>query len=118
MTGLEAHLVFALGGGLGAVARHGVSVALRHPLPWATFVVNVVGSFALGLVLVMVPGEAERLAVGFTGGFTTFSSFAYQTLDLHRGRTLWHAAANVAGNLVACLLALLAGRAIGMLIAV
>ncbi|MGF1527446.1 MAG: fluoride efflux transporter FluC [Candidatus Competibacterales bacterium] len=111
---------FALGGGLGAVARPGRTLAVTHRFPLSTLIVNVVGCLLLGLALVLLPPwpglsgeEARRLAYGFCGGFTTFSSFAYQTLDLHRRYTLLHAATNIALSLLLCLLTLTAGRQLG-----
>lgn len=111
------HLAFALGGGLGAVARVSMTMFLTHRYPLSTLLVNVLGCFALGLLLASLgdaPGlvgeQQRRLFAGFCGGFTTFSSFAYQSLDLHRKHSLWHAGANVLANVVLCLGAFIAGR--------
>ncbi|MEM1411410.1 MAG: CrcB family protein [Pseudomonadota bacterium] len=120
MTDVLLHAVFALGGGLGAVARYGLTLAITHRYPVSTLVVNVLGSFLLGLGLAVlwdVPGllgeQERRLVAGFCGGFTTFSSFAYQSLDLHRQHSVLHAGANIITNLVFCLLAFLLGRWLG-----
>ncbi len=120
MTALLLHLAFALGGGLGAMARHGLTVAITHRYPVSTLVVNVAGCFLLGLgftVLAQSPGllgeEERRLLAGFCGGFTTFSTFAWQSLDLHRTHSLVHAAINILLSLVLCVLAFLAGRVVG-----
>ena len=122
------HLLFGLGGGLGAAARHGLTIVITHRFPVSTLVVNVAGCLALGLALGLHGGpggglggglggaletDLRQLAFGFCGGFTTFSSFAYQTLDLHRSETVIHAAANILASLGACLLALWAGLALG-----
>ncbi len=111
---------FAVGGGLGAVARYVLSTVVRHRYPYATLLVNVLGCFALGVLLAMAwgtPGllreEEQRLFAGFCGGFTTFSSFAYQSLDLHRQHSLRHAAVNVAASVVLCVLSFLCGRFMG-----
>lgn len=113
-------LVFAAGGGLGAVARYLLSVVVRHEYPYATLLVNVLGCFTLGMLLALVwqtPGllavEVQRFIVGFCGGFTTFSSFAFQSLDLHRQRSLRHAAMNIVASILLCVLSFLAGRVIG-----
>lgn len=78
----------AVGGALGTLARYGMeraAVAGAAGFPWATFVVNVVGSFVLALVVTLVverwPGDRfirPLVAVGFCGGFTTFSTFAVE----------------------------------------
>ena len=77
-----------VGGALGTLARYGMEravVADAAGFPWATFGVNVVGSFVLGLVVTLVverwPGDRvirPLVAVGFCGGFTTFSTFAVE----------------------------------------
>ncbi len=117
MTELVLHGFFALGGGLGAVARFLMTTAVTHRYPLSTLIVNVVGCFLLGLGLTVLwdsPGlvgeQERRLLAGFCGGFTTFSSFAYQTLDLRRQGTLWHALVNVVASLVLCVAAFLLGR--------
>lgn len=110
MSGLWLHLIFGLGGGLGAAARYALTQLSTHRFPFATLIINVLGSFLLGLGAGMLPPETafagaqlQQLAIGFCGGFTTFSSFAYQTLDLGREDTLLRAAANITMNLVLCL---------------
>lgn len=120
MTGLLLHAIFALGGGLGAMARFLLTSGMTHRYPVSTLIVNVLGCFLLGLGLAVLwdaPGllgeQERRLVAGFCGGFTTFSSFAYQSLDLHRRNSLVHAAVNIGLNLVLCIGAFLAGRGAG-----
>lgn len=120
MTFLLLHVAFALGGGLGAVARFVLTTAITHRYPLSTLIVNVSGCFLLGIglaLLVDAPGllgeEQRRLYAGFCGGFTTFSSFAYQSFDLHRRHSLGHAAVNILASLALCVAAFLAGRAAG-----
>ncbi len=91
---MNAILLVFLGGGLGSVARHGVNVAagrLGADFPWGTFIVNVAGSFAMGLIasyLAFRAGEGWSqharllLTTGFLGGFTTFSAFSLDTATL------------------------------------
>ena len=118
MSELLEHAAFALGGGLGAAARHGLGRLVVHRFPLATLAVNALGSLVLGAGLAAL-GEpvgpaaegAARLVFGFCGGFTTFSSFAVQSLELGRERSAAHAAANVALNLGLCLGALWVGGA-------
>jgi CrcB protein len=82
-------LAVALGGALGAVARYGADSALstHSTFPWSTFVVNVVGCFLIGWFSESFADSAEWLRtgmiVGLVGGFTTFSTFAYQVLENH-----------------------------------
>ena len=115
MTDLYLHAMFALGGGSGAVLRHWLSLRVTHDLPYSTLIVNVLGSLLLGLWIGDLGGatemneEARRLVFGFTGGFTTFSSFAYQTLELRRERTIALAAGNILLSLALCWLALWMG---------
>ncbi len=108
-----------VGGAIGTLARYGVErAAVPAPLgfPWATLTVNVVGSFLLGAVVTLVverwPGDRylrPLVAVGFCGGFTTFSTFAVeidQRIQHGRGAL---AAAYIVVTLVASLAAALAG---------
>jgi len=121
VNALALHALFGLGGGLGAVSRFALTRWVTHRFPLSTLIANLVGCFLLGLGLAMLPllpggeGEDARMLVsGFCGGFTTFSSFAYQTLDLRRRYTLWHAAANILLSLLLCLGALLLGHGLGI----
>ena len=115
----------AAGGALGTVARYLLALALAPisgTLPWGTVVINVAGSFVIGLfgTLTLAHGrypapEVARLSVmvGFCGGFTTFSSFSLQSLELlQRGDYGW-ALAYIAGSVGLCLLAVSAGFAAG-----
>ena len=109
-------MAIALGGALGAVARHFIShwsvVALGNGFPWGTLTVNVVGCFALGVVvevmaLVWSPAADWRafLTVGLLGAFTTFSAFALDISILHeRGEMLQailYITVSVAGSIAA-----------------
>ena len=109
-------MAIALGGALGAVARHFIShwsvVALGNGFPWGTLTVNVVGCFALGVVvevmaLVWSPAAEWRafLTVGVLGAFTTFSTFALDISILHeRGEMLQailYVTVSVAGSIAA-----------------
>lgn len=118
-------LWIALGGALGSVARYWLALwalPISRSLPWGTILVNVAGSFAIGLfgTLTLAHGrypvpETARLffMVGFCGGFTTFSSFSLQTLDLLRGGVPVRALANVAFSVVLCLGAVAVGHVAG-----
>ena len=113
-------LIIALGGALGAVSRfllgNGVSRALGSALPYGTFVINIVGCFAMGLLMTiivdreMLPATWRLfLCVGFLGGFTTFSSFGYEALMLLTEGRLLAALAYVGGSVVLGLVAAAAG---------
>jgi fluoride exporter len=107
-------LAVALGGALGAVARYGADSALtmHSTFPWSTFVVNIVGCFLIGLFSESLADSPDWLRtgmiVGLVGGFTTFSTFAYQALENHA--TL--AAGYVGLSVTLGIAAVAAGRAI------
>ena len=112
MSGM-ALLYVAIGGALGSVARALATYAIpTGRLPWATILVNIAGSLLIGwLIARFSPLGEENLrahsfwVVGVCGGFTTFSSFSWQTFEqLQKGH--WGAAlANVVLSVVLCLLA-------------
>jgi len=117
-------LLVAVGGALGSVARYGVGVAAPRVLgsgfPWGTLIVNVTGSFLIALVMHLAvataaisPSGRLFLTTGVMGGFTTYSSFNYETLNLV-GERLWGVAAlNVALTVAVCLVAGVLGQAAG-----
>jgi len=111
------YLWVALGGALGSVARYTCSGAavrwLGAGFPYGTLFVNVAGSFTIGLLAALVASDGRPLLsadarafllVGVLGGFTTFSSFSLETLELARGGALGAAALNVVLSVVLCLL--------------
>lgn len=120
-------LLVAAGGAIGAAARYlaGLWIVARlgTGFPWGTFFVNVTGSFLIGIVLVLVergalpPGARLFVAVGICGGYTTFSSFSYETLQLLNGGDAGPVLLNIFGQLLFCLLAVYLGvvfaRALG-----
>ena len=112
-------LVIGLGGSVGSVARWGVSVAFAPrpgAFPLATFLVNVTGSFALGVLMVFVvdvwrPMRYVRpfLGVGVLGGYTTFSTYMLDTRSLLVGHQPRLAAVYLVSTLVAGLFSVWAG---------
>ena len=118
----------ALGGALGSVARYGMAALagqlLGHVFPWGTLLVNVTGSFLIGLIMhLALSGTAVSLELriflttGVMGGFTTYSSFNYETLALLNARGYWLAGLNVATTVLGCLLAGVLGLAAGRAVA-
>jgi len=113
------YLLVFIGGGLGAIARHGINragLALLGPgFPWWTLAVNVAGSFAIGLLAGLFgaweTGHNLRLflTTGVLGGFTTFSAFSLDALTLwERGAGL-QAGLYVLGSVIVSLIAAFAG---------
>jgi CrcB protein len=113
----------AVGSGLGGAARYWCSgLAARmigETFPWGTLIVNVVGSFIIGLVFtltgpdgrVFVSATARQFVLtGLCGGYTTFSSFSLQTLNLIENGQFLYAGANIVGSVVLCLLAVWLGH--------
>ena len=112
---MKIFLVF-IGGGLGAVSRFLVTTALAGKLgnfPVGTLAANFFGSLLMGLLAGILAGRFEPVrlfvAVGFLGGFTTFSSFSAETLALIQNGQIFSAAANVIVSVVAGLLACAVG---------
>jgi CrcB protein len=113
----------AVGSAIGGVARYWCSgIVARYigeTFPWGTLVVNVVGSLLVGFIATIsdtdgrfiIPAEARQfLMVGILGGFTTFSSFSLQTLNLARDGEWLLDGANIAGSVVLCLVMVWAGH--------
>ena len=118
----------ALGGAIGSVARLWLSVQVGLltglGFPWGTILVNIIGSLVIGFVAtltgpngrVAVPIDAQAFVmVGLCGGFTTFSAFSLQTLELARDGRLLHAGANILLSVVLCLTAVALGHWLAML---
>ena len=120
-------VIIALGGALGAVSRfllgNAVSKAIGSALPYGTFVINALGCFAMGLLMTIIVDRELLpaswclfLCVGLLGGFTTFSSFAYEGLMLlNEGRllaVLTYVGGSVGLGLVAAAAGVLCARAV------
>jgi CrcB protein len=114
MTSLDC-LTVAIGGAAGSVARFALREWLGKPtadFPWATFVANVVGSFVLGIVAVACkerPQLVLLVGVGFCGGFTTFSTFSVETLQMIEANRWPAATLYVVGSVAAGLAGAFAG---------
>jgi CrcB protein len=102
-------LIVAAGGALGSVARYGLSGLVHRyvqgTFPWGTLAVNVLGCLAIGVALHHIqdrqslgPNARLFLTIGILGGFTTFSSFGYETVQLAAGGQWGAALGNILGN--------------------
>jgi len=123
------YLWIALGSALGGVGRYWLSgvIARRfgEAFPVGTLVVNATGSFVIGFIasltrpegrLLMSASGRQFLMVGICGGYTTFSSFSLQTLNLAREGEWFYAGANVVASLLLCLLAVWLGHVLAELV--
>jgi CrcB protein len=123
-----AYLWVALGGAAGSVARFWLNgvVSERYgaTFPWGTMAVNVLGSFVIGVLGAMTLPEGrmssearavttQLLMIGICGGFTTFSSFSLQTLNLLRDREWLYAGGNILLSVVLCLISTWLGFLLG-----
>ena len=122
MTALSL-LATALGGGAGAACRHGANryIGSRYagPFPLGTFLINVTGCFALGLLASLLAGThrdvalpTALLATGFLGGYTTFSTYALEGAILIKDGNRQTAAANLIGSVLAGLAAAAVGAGV------
>jgi fluoride exporter len=110
----------ALGGILRLLIGKTIMQFFQYPFPLGTFLVNITGSFLIGLLYALYgrsgnlsPAALLFLATGVCGGFTTFSAFSYENLLLLRSGNYMMALVYIAGSVVIGLLAVFAGYAIG-----
>jgi fluoride exporter len=109
------YLLIAVGGAIGSVARFWVNDLVTSrtagPFPWGTLLVNVTGSFLIGFLFTLSgPGgrwqastqSRQFFMAGICGGYTTFSAFSLQTLNLAREGEWFRAGANTAASVVLC----------------
>lgn len=107
---MERYLLVMLGGAIGAMLRYGLGAWVQGLLgpgfPWSTLLINITGSFLIGLVLrlslegALSPEWRLFLAVGVLGGYTTFSTFSWETLTLVQQGEWFKAFLYVAGSVV------------------
>ena len=115
-----------IGSALGGMARYGVSGAVARRVgetfPWGTLVVNTVGSFIIGLFAQFTAAGGalagdlaapQFVVIGLCGGYTTFSSFSLQTLNLARDGEWGRVAGNIVASVALCLIAAWAGYGLG-----
>jgi fluoride exporter len=113
---IRVYLIVAIGGAIGTAARYGLSGLVANTIgqtfPWGTLIVNVSGCFVIGF-FAAITGPDGRFLVGGTtrqfvmtglcGGYTTFSSFSLQTLNLVNDGEWLYAGGNVIGSVALCL---------------
>jgi CrcB protein len=113
---IQMYFLVAAGGALGTAARYWLSGivanAFGQTFPWGTLIINVTGSFIIGFFAtltgpdgrLLVGGSARQFVmVGLCGGYTTFSSFSLQTLNLMNDGEWLYAGGNVLGSVTLCL---------------
>ena len=116
---LTQYFVIGLGGALGSMLRFGIGSFIDtsvqktgYIFPWGTIIVNITGCFIIGFVFTistaegrvyMSPLTRNFITIGILGGYTTFSSFSWQTLSLAQSGQMWGAVANVVLSVVLCL---------------
>lgn len=114
---IKIYALVAVGGAIGSVGRFWLAIAVARltgpHFPWGTILINVLGSCAIGwLAGLTVAGRLPQPDLvrafgmaGICGGFTTFSSFSLQTVELLRQGQPWQAAANAFGSIILCMIA-------------
>ena len=109
----------AIGGGLRYLLSGMVATQLGETFPWGTLFVNVTGSFVIGFFasltaadgrLMVAPAARQFVMTGICGGYTTFSSFSLQTLNLIRDDEWLYAGGNAVASVVLCMLSVWAGH--------
>ncbi len=117
------YVIIVLGGGIGAAARFALGTWIGQNwgrnFPLGTFVINISGSFILGVIMgtveaqVLSPAVRLGLAIGFVGAYTTFSTWTYETMRLIEGGSWLLAAVNIFGSIAVGMLAVALGLAAG-----
>lgn len=122
------YLWVAIGGALGSVSRYWVNGLVANAVggsfPWGTLVINVMGSFVIGAAGALAAPEGRMdsqtrqwitqfLMIGVCGGYTTFSSFSLQTLNLIRDREWLYAGGNILLSVALCMVAVWLGWMLG-----
>ena len=124
---MNAYLLVAVGGALGSVARFWIGGVIGakwgETFPWGTVIINITGSFLIGVFFAVTalpdsrwlasPNTRAFLMTGICGGYTTFSSFSLQTLNLLRDGQWLYATGNVVLSVVLCMLAVWFGFLLG-----
>ncbi len=120
-------LTIALGGAIGSVLRYWFSGLIARvwgeTFPWGTIIVNITGCFIIGLFFTVTGSEGRMLVtpiwrqffmIGICGGYTTFSSFSLQTLNLANDGQWFRAGANILLSVALCLIAVWLGHVLAL----
>ncbi|MEX2115255.1 MAG: fluoride efflux transporter CrcB [Bacteroidota bacterium] len=124
---MKSYLIVFLGGGVGAALRYWLSGAVYRYLPadfpYGTLAVNISGCFLIGILMAFQDGRFDfqptfrlLIGIGILGGFTTFSTFSYETTALLRDGQVIQASLNIFVSLLGCLAATFAGMTMGKLL--
>jgi fluoride exporter len=109
---VDRYAMIALGGALGAIARYQLTALVQTRMspgfPWGTFVVNITGCLAMGIVMTLLSGRLQLhpgwrflIPIGFIGAYTTFSAVEFDTFQAVTGGAVLIGAANAIGSIVA-----------------
>lgn len=120
---MHSYMLVFLGGGIGAAARYWLSGLIHERLgsgfPYGTLVVNIVGCFIIGFVMGSMqerflshPSLRLFLTIGILGGFTTFSSFSYETIAMLKDGEIAFASLNIFASVLCCI----SGTWIGLIV--
>jgi len=122
---MAVYLWIALGSAIGGIARYWtsglVAIQFGETFPWGTLAVNVLGSFVIGLIATLTSPDGRLFAgaevrqflmIGVCGGYTTFSTFSIEALELLRNGELYRAGAYIAASVLLCVVAVWLGYAV------
>ena len=123
---MERFLYIGVGGFIGSVCRYGLSSMLYRVLgdrfPYGTLAVNIIGCFTIGFLMTLFetrflvqPYLRLFITIGILGGFTTFSTFSYETIEILKGGNITLGVLNILGSVLLCLVATWLGSVSGKL---